>query len=82
MTDVNILQGAIFHEDGVEDASQMEAVESGQGERQKGNGEYQCNPLESKPKQLKDQPKPAAHRVRKTIYHLHNPFFDGYSCMR
>ncbi|XP_021676912.2 uncharacterized protein LOC110662290 isoform X2 [Hevea brasiliensis] len=62
VTDVNILQGAIFHEDSMEDAAQMEACESVQGETLKGNGESQWNPLESKPKHLKDQPKPAAHR--------------------
>ncbi|EEF29329.1 hypothetical protein RCOM_0318150 [Ricinus communis] len=62
VTDVNILQGAIFHEDGMEDAAQMEGIDSGQGESQKGNGEYQWTPLEAKPKQLKDQSKPAAHR--------------------
>ncbi|KAG8642010.1 uncharacterized protein LOC110627971 isoform X2 [Manihot esculenta] len=62
VTDVNILQGAIFHEDAMEDAAQMEAIESVQGESQRGNGEGQQNPLESKPKHLKDQPKPAAHR--------------------
>lgn len=67
VTDVNILQGAIFHEDAMEDAAQMEAIESVQGESQRGNGEGQQNPLESKPKHLKDQPKPAAHRVRQLV---------------
>ncbi|KDP45262.1 hypothetical protein JCGZ_15127 [Jatropha curcas] len=61
VTDVNILQGAIFHEDAMV-ATQMEALESSQCESQKANGEGQRHPLEPKPKQMKDQPKPAAHR--------------------
>ncbi|XWS47166.1 hypothetical protein CRYUN_Cryun14cG0130000 [Craigia yunnanensis] len=62
MADANILQGAIFHEDVMEDIDRIEATEANQGERQKGNGENQFNSLESKPKQIKDRPKPAAHR--------------------
>ncbi|WCJ37226.1 lipase class 3 family protein [Euphorbia peplus] len=62
MTDVNILQGEVFHEDGMEGIVPMENVESGLAERQKGNVDNPRNPLESKSKQLKDQPKPAAHR--------------------
>lgn len=64
MTDANILQGAIFHEDAREKSAQMEAIESGQCDSQKGLGENQLNPLESKRKKLEDRPKPAAHRVR------------------
>lgn len=59
MTDANILQGAIFHEDTV----RMDVVESGQCESQKDSGENCLNASQSKPKQLKDQIKPAAHRV-------------------
>ncbi|KAJ8899456.1 hypothetical protein K2173_018430 [Erythroxylum novogranatense] len=62
VTDVNILQGAIFNEDIVEDTAKGEAVESRPGENYKGNEENQRSLLESKPKQVKDQPKPAAHR--------------------
>ncbi|KAJ4825059.1 hypothetical protein Tsubulata_034668 [Turnera subulata] len=62
MTDANILQGAIFHEDARDDSARMESNESEQSEKQKGNGENQLNPVVSTPKQLKDQPKPAAHR--------------------
>ncbi|MBA0560463.1 hypothetical protein Golob_017358, partial [Gossypium lobatum] len=40
----------------------IELTEANRGERQKGNEENQFNPLESKPKQIKDRPKPAAHR--------------------
>lgn len=60
MTDANILQGAIFHEDSV---GIIDVVESKKVEGQKGNGENQWKPLESKPRQLNDKPKPAAHRV-------------------
>lgn len=62
MTDANILQGAIFHEDVMEDIDRIEVAESKPG-GQKGNGENRWNPLETKPRQLKDKPKPAAHRV-------------------
>ncbi|KAK4845717.1 hypothetical protein QYF36_008284 [Acer negundo] len=62
MADANILQGAIFHEDAFEDIDRVEVVESKQSEGQKGNGEIRWDPLESKPRQLKDKPKPAAHR--------------------
>lgn len=61
MTDANILQGAIFHEDAIEDMEGIELGESKQAKEQKGNGENRWNPLE-KPRQLKDKPKPAAHR--------------------
>ncbi|XVE72682.1 hypothetical protein DITRI_Ditri11bG0058400 [Diplodiscus trichospermus] len=62
MADANILQGAIFHEDVMEDIDQIEVAETNQGERQKGNGENQFNTLDSKPKRINDRPKPAAHR--------------------
>ncbi|XVF21301.1 hypothetical protein REPUB_Repub12eG0079100 [Reevesia pubescens] len=62
MADANILQGAIFHEDAMEDIDRIEVTEPHPGERQKGNGENQFNSLESKRKQIKDRPKPAAHR--------------------
>ncbi|KAG2669700.1 hypothetical protein I3760_14G045200 [Carya illinoinensis] len=61
MADANILQGAIFH-DSVEDAEEIDAVQSKQHESQTGNSEYLGNPLETKSKQLKDKSKPAAHR--------------------
>ncbi|XP_062174426.1 uncharacterized protein LOC133879728 isoform X1 [Alnus glutinosa] len=60
MADANILQGAIFHEDAMEDAEEIETVKSEQHESRKGNLVW--NPLESKSKQLKDKSKPAAHR--------------------
>lgn len=62
MADANILQGAIFHEDAMEDAEEIETDKSEQHESRKGNLVW--NPLESKSKQLKDKSKPAAHRVR------------------
>lgn len=64
MADANILQGAIFHEDIMEVAEELETVKSEQHESRKGNLENLWNPLESKSKQLKDKSKPAAHRVR------------------
>ncbi|XWS31208.1 hypothetical protein CRYUN_Cryun23aG0058000 [Craigia yunnanensis] len=62
MADANILQGAIFHEDVMEDIDGIEVTEANQGERQKVNGENQFNSLESKPNWIKDRPKPATHR--------------------
>ncbi|XP_021907266.1 LOW QUALITY PROTEIN: uncharacterized protein LOC110821655 [Carica papaya] len=62
MADANILQGAIFHEDAMEDTECSEVVESDQVGQQKGNGENRWNPLESKTKKQKPKPKPAAHR--------------------
>lgn len=66
MTDANIFQGAIFHEDVMEDIDGTETNKSDQSESRKGNVENMWNPLESKSKQLNDKskPKPAAHRVR------------------
>lgn len=63
MADANILQGAIFHEDAMEDIDGTETCRSDQSEVRKGNV---WNPLESKSKQLNDKskPKPAAHRVK------------------
>ncbi|KAB1224135.1 hypothetical protein CJ030_MR2G024429 [Morella rubra] len=62
MADANILQGAIFHEDAVEDAEDIETVRSEQHESRKGNLENLWNPLDTKSMQLKDRSKPAAHR--------------------
>lgn len=60
MTDANILQGAIFHEDPVEDTEGIETNKP--NPPRKGNGENSFNPLESKTKQVNDKAKPAAHR--------------------
>ncbi|GAV70759.1 Lipase_3 domain-containing protein [Cephalotus follicularis] len=62
VADVNILQGAIFHDDSVEDADKIEATESYMNEGQKGNGEDRLNTSASKSKQIKDKLKPAVHR--------------------
>lgn len=62
MADANILQGAIFHEDVMEFAEEIETVKPEQLESRKGNLENLWNPLESKSKQQKDKSKPAAHR--------------------
>lgn len=57
MADANILQGHIFHDDVVEDEC-IAASEPIQSESQKNNGESLRTP-----KQLRQKPKPAAHRV-------------------
>lgn len=62
MADANILQGHIFNDDLVEDEC-IPASEPILSEPQKNNGERLRNPLESKSKQLRQKPKPAAHRV-------------------
>ncbi|KAG7949119.1 hypothetical protein I3843_13G044700 [Carya illinoinensis] len=62
MADANILQGAIFHEDAMEDAEEIEASKSEQCESRKGKSENLWNPLDTKSKQIKDKSKPAVHR--------------------
>ncbi|CAL0329539.1 unnamed protein product [Lupinus luteus] len=61
IADANILQGAIFHEDAVEESDVCAATESDQVENQNGK-EYTWNPLEKRFKQQKSKSKPAAHR--------------------
>ncbi|KAF8402168.1 hypothetical protein HHK36_013120 [Tetracentron sinense] len=61
MADANILQGAIFQEDTAEDIEGNEAVETVQVDVQNKNGEN-LRKLETKPNQLKNKPRPAAHR--------------------
>ncbi|CAN6554316.1 unnamed protein product [Malus baccata var. baccata] len=56
MTDANIFQGAIFHEDVAEDTNGTETTNP--PENRKGNGEHLWNPLESKA----NKAKPAAHQ--------------------
>ncbi|KAM7265410.1 hypothetical protein ACFE04_003093 [Oxalis oulophora] len=60
VTDVNILQGAIFHDDAIEEIDQTEAIESKQSELQPGNVMNGLN--NSLPKQVNEKQKPAAHR--------------------
>ncbi|XP_019263724.1 PREDICTED: uncharacterized protein LOC109241438 isoform X2 [Nicotiana attenuata] len=62
MADVNIFQGALFHEDAVEDIHGLESMESGQVDTQRSNIENHSKLLESKTKPTKLTPKPAAHR--------------------
>ncbi|CAN0898035.1 hypothetical protein LINGRAHAP2_LOCUS19479 [Linum grandiflorum] len=57
VADVNILQGALFQDD-----VSTVAADSSIGEFSKANGERDKITLQSKPKSVKDQPKPAAHR--------------------
>ncbi|KAF7825870.1 lipase class 3 family protein [Senna tora] len=61
IADVNILQGAIFHEDAVEEPEGHAAPESDQGGNQNGKVENMW-PLDSRSKQLKSKLQPAAHR--------------------
>lgn len=61
MVDANILQGAIFHEDAVED-SEVIKDEPDQVGTLKRNRENPCKPLETNSKQFQNKPKPAAHR--------------------
>ncbi|KAF8081510.1 hypothetical protein N665_0881s0011 [Sinapis alba] len=61
MADANILQGHIFQDDVAEDEC-IAASEALHSESQKNNGEGLRNPLDSKAKQRRDKPKPAAHR--------------------
>ncbi|PQQ13795.1 uncharacterized protein Pyn_00039 [Prunus yedoensis var. nudiflora] len=62
MTDANIFQGAIFHEDAVEVTNGTENNKSHRPQNGNGNVENLWNPLESKSKQVNDKAKPAAHR--------------------
>jgi hypothetical protein len=68
MADANILQGHIFHDDVAEDEC-IEASEPIQSEPLKNNGEGLRNP-----KQLRQKPKPAAHRV--CLWHVEVDFFS------
>ncbi|CAH2054648.1 unnamed protein product, partial [Thlaspi arvense] len=61
MADANILQGHIFQDDVAEDECTV-ASETMQSETQMNNGEGLRNPLDSKAKQRRQKPKPAAHR--------------------
>lgn len=62
MADVNIFQGALFHEDAVEDIHGLEPMESGQVDTQRSNRESHSKLLESKTRPAKLTQKPAAHR--------------------
>ncbi|KAK6937870.1 Fungal lipase-like domain [Dillenia turbinata] len=62
MADANILQGAIFHGDGVED---IDGVEDSDSESAKVGSENIANgqkPIKLMPKVVEGKPKPAAHR--------------------
>lgn len=62
MADVNIFQGALFHEDAVEDIHGLEPIESGQVDTQRSNREshYKISKSKTRPSNLTQ--KPAAHR--------------------
>ncbi|CAN4093296.1 unnamed protein product [Withania somnifera] len=62
MADVNIFQGALFHEDAVEDIHGLEPMESGQVYNQRSNRRSRSKLLESKTRPTKLTQKPAAHR--------------------
>ncbi|XP_014492124.1 uncharacterized protein LOC106754600 isoform X1 [Vigna radiata var. radiata] len=61
MADANILQGAIFHDDAVEESEKNESTESDNDESHNGK-DYTWNPLQSRSKKPKKKYKPAAHR--------------------
>nr|GMD67009.1 uncharacterized protein LOC109162383 isoform X1 [Ipomoea batatas] len=60
MADVNIFQGAIFHEDPAEDP--LNEIESTQVDIQKDNVENFSKTMDLMPKPTKTMPKPAVHR--------------------
>ncbi|XP_057964023.1 uncharacterized protein LOC131155113 [Malania oleifera] len=63
IADAHILQGAIFHEDAVEDIDGNEATESDQVEKRKGSVDNNIRkPFDTKSKKISHKPKPAAHR--------------------
>jgi len=64
VVDANILQGALFHEDEMEDVEEAEVAEVDVTNGRQGNAETHRKTLETKPKQLNRKIKPAAHRVR------------------
>ncbi|XP_020233626.1 uncharacterized protein LOC109813782 [Cajanus cajan] len=72
IADANILQGAIFHDDAVEESDKHASTESDKDENPKGK-DYMWNPLQSRSKQRKY--KPAAHRVNKCVVQC-NIFFS------
>lgn len=62
VADANILQGALFHEDDMEDVEEAEIAEVDITKIRQGNAETHLKTLEAKPKQLNHKIKPAAHR--------------------
>lgn len=62
MADANIFQGAIFHEEGVEEDYGVEMTESAQVDSEKVSLDKLPKSLEAKPKQQKPALKPAVHR--------------------
>ena len=75
MADVNIFQGALFHEDAVEDIHGLEPIESGQVDTQRSNREshYKISKSKTRPSNLTQ--KPAAHRV------VELPFACLFACL-
>lgn len=68
IADANIFQGAIFHEDALEEIEGNEVHKHDQAGGQNQKGQNIEKPLQAKSDQLKNKPKPAAHRVRLLIY--------------
>ncbi|KAG9143538.1 hypothetical protein Leryth_015963 [Lithospermum erythrorhizon] len=62
MADVNIFQGALFHEDTVDDLHGLDSAGSRQGESQKNSVENVPKSIESKTNEAHSIPKPAVHR--------------------
>ena len=68
MADANILQGAIFHDDDVEDTEEILTNNAPQADGQKKVSDDVPKTLGAKPKQGVTLNKPAAHRVK--LLHL------------
>ncbi|XP_074581103.1 uncharacterized protein LOC141837629 [Curcuma longa] len=61
ITDANVLQGAIFHEDNTMD--DLSDIESDHAGKEMKIDENLGKPIQAKRKQWRETPKPAAHRV-------------------
>lgn len=68
IADANIFQGAIFHEDALEEIEGNEVLKHDPAGGQNQKGQNVGKPFQAKSDQLKNKPKPAAHRVRLLIY--------------
>lgn len=62
IADANIFQGAIFHEDALEEIEGNEVLKHDLAGGQNQKGQNVGKPLQAKSDQLKNKPKPAAHR--------------------
>lgn len=72
MTDANILQGDLFHEDADEES--VSGNEIGEDETHKASADAIPRTPGNNSRHIKNRQKPAAHRVKKW-YHIRSPFF-------